>query len=101
MNEQTRAAVVGPLDHAVGRPVPKRDRATPLMRSMLSRAAHLEPFGSTLVTEIVGGVCVQCRGRPIWRRTLDGMQQTIAFHWFIECRRSNKAEVHRLMSEKG
>jgi len=87
----------GPLQRPVGRPAPERATATPLMRSMLTRAAHLKPHGSTLVTEHVDGVCVQLEGRPVVRRTLDGMQKTISFHWFIECRRSNKAAVHRLM----
>ena len=85
------------VERPVGQPAPGRDRAPPRMRAMLSRAAHLPPFGSSLATEYVDGVCVQCEGRPIWRRTVDGMQKTVAFHWFIECKRSNKAAVHRLM----
>jgi len=93
----TDRAGASPVDQPVGRLVPERSTATPLMRSMLTRAAHLKPHGSTLVTEHVDGVCVQLEGRPVIRRTMDGMQKTIAFHWFVECRRSNKAAVHRLM----
>lgn len=70
-----------------------------ILRSMLTRAAHIEVRGgvrlSSLVTEIIDGVCIQCEGRPTWRNTLDGMQPTVAFHWFIERRRTSKAEVFR------
>lgn len=62
-----------------------------LMRSMLSRAAHITGGRSSLITEHVGGVCIQVEGRPAFRNTLDGRQPTVSFHWFIDCRRSNKA----------
>lgn len=69
--------------------------AEALVRSMLSRAAHVthKPPRSSLVTEHVGGVCIQCEGRPTYRKTLDGKQPTASFHWFMECRRSSKAKV--------
>lgn len=86
------------VDRRVGRPVPERAKTTPLMRSMLMRASHITPPRSTLVTEHVGGVCVQCEGRPTFRNTLDGTQPTISFHWFIGCKRASKADVWRLTS---
>lgn len=74
--------------------------APELMRSMLSRAAHIGPFGqSTIITEHVNGVCIQCEGRPVYRNTLDGVQPTVSFHWFIECRRSSKAKVASLIAK--
>jgi len=77
---------------------PSASKATPLMRSMLIKASHITPPHSTLVTEHVNGCCIQCEGRPTFRRTLDGLQPTISFHWFVDCKRSNKAAVWRLMS---
>lgn len=71
-----------------------------VMRSMLSRAAHVNPashFGC-LVTEHVNGVCIQCEGRPTFRNTKDGRQPSIAFHWFIECKRSSKAAVYAVFA---
>jgi hypothetical protein len=71
-----------------------------LIRSMLTRAAHVTGQRSTIVTEFVDGVCVQCQGRPTFRRTLDGLQPTVSFHWFIECRRASKASVQKLIAAK-
>lgn len=72
-----------------------------LMRSMLSKAAHItrKPARSSLVTEHIGNLCIQCEGRPTVRRTLDGPQPTISFHWFINCKRSNKAAVFAAISK--
>lgn len=98
--EATVPTAVGtPLEPSVGRLEPERATATPLMRSMLMRASHITPPRSVLVAEHVDGVCVQCEGRPTFRRTLDGLQPTISFHWFIECKRASKADVWRLTSK--
>lgn len=80
---------------------PKRTVMPDLMRSMLSRAAHVDhrPPRRSLVTEHVGGICIQCEGRPTVRNTLDGPQPTVSFHWFIECRRSNKAAVRAAITQ--
>lgn len=78
---------------------PKRATATPLMRSMLSRAGHIGADGQALVTEWVGRKCVQCRGRMVQRRTLDGWQPVAAFSWLIDSRRASKADVWRLTSK--
>lgn len=91
---ETTPIAAGPLEAFVG----LHAKATPLMRSMLLRASHITPPHSTLVTEHVNGCCIQCEGRPTFRRTLDGLQPTISFHWFIDCRRSNKSAVWRLTS---
>lgn len=66
-----------------------------LIRSMLSRAGHIthKPYRSSLVTERVGDVFIQCEGRPTFRRTLDGVQPTVSFHWLIDCKRSSKSKV--------
>lgn len=77
---------------------PKRTyAATDLLRSMMSRAAHVthKPARESIVTEMIDGLCVQCVGRPAWRRTIDGVQPTVSTHWFIGNRRSNKEEVYR------
>ena len=75
------------------------ERMHPLMRSMLMRASHITGQSSTIETEHVGGVCVQCEGRPTFRRGLNGLQPTISFNWFIDCKRASKAAVHRLMKD--
>lgn len=89
------------VDRRVGRP--RRERCTDMMRSMLMRASHVTAPRSTIVTEHIGSACVQCEGRPTFRRTLDGTQPTVSFHWFIDCKRASKADVHRLilMATKG
>lgn len=69
------------------------------MCSMLSRAGHIGVSGQALVTEWVGRKCVQCRGRMVQRRTLDGWQPVAAFSWLIDSRRASKADVWRLTSE--
>ena len=91
----TGYAGMTPRDPEPAKPV--RMTATPLLRSMLTRAAEAKPdvLGKTLVTEHIDGVCVQCVGGIVARRTLDGFQQVAQFRWFIDCRRSNKAEVFR------
>lgn len=62
---------------------------------MLSRAAHVthEPARRSIVTEHVNGTCIQCEGRPTYRRTLDGVQPTVSFHWYMNCKYSSKAKV--------
>lgn len=82
MNRETLPAQ-GPVDVNVGRA--NSVRMLPLMRSMLMRASHITAPHSTLVTEHVGDTCIQCEGRPTFRRTLDGLQPTISFHWFVNC----------------
>ena len=97
--ETNQAAGGGPLQRSVVRPVTEHAAATPLMRSMLSRAGHITPTRSSLVTEHVGGVCLQCEGRSTFRNTLDGRQPTVEFRWFIDCKRASKADVWRLTSK--
>lgn len=79
---------------------PTRLADVPILRSMLSRAAHVtHPRGNSLVTETINGVTVQCEGRPTYRQTLDGQQPTVSMHWFIECRKASKAKVLALFHE--
>jgi hypothetical protein len=74
-----------------------------LLRSMILRAAHLDSRHdrSTLITEHIDGVCVQCEGRTVYRNTLDGRQPSVAFYWFIDCKRSSKAKVFRRFAGAG
>ncbi len=97
--ETKQPADDGQVDRRVGRLWPERATATPLMRSMLSRAGHIGVSGQALVTEWVGRKCVQCRGRMVQRRTLDGWQAVAAFSWLIDSRRASKADVWRLTSK--
>lgn len=96
---ESQHAVDSQVDRGVGRPAPERATATPLMRSMLSRAGHVGASGHALVTEWVGRKCVQCRGRMVQRHTLGGRQPVAAFSWLIDSRRASKADVWRLTSK--
>jgi hypothetical protein len=98
-NETAQPAPLGQVERGVGRLGPERATATPLMRSMLSRAAHIGASGRALVTEWVGRNCVQCKGRMVQRRTLDGWQPVVAFSWLIDSRRASKVDVWRLTSK--
>lgn len=67
----------------------------PQLRSMISRAAHLNwSGGPTVVTEKVGEANVSCIGHHTIRNTLDGYAPTVMIRWKIDGKAVTKRAVY-------
>lgn len=73
------------------------DKAEVLMQELMSQ---VQPgvIGNALATRFFGGTCVQVEKRTACKETATGRREIISFHWFLECRRSSKSKVHKVIS---
>lgn len=75
--------------------------ATPLLLSMVSRAAHLDPQGlPTIVMEIIDGQNLMCVGRRVQRNGLDGHQPTVMVRWRINGAPATRRQVYERFGER-